>query len=91
MPLQASALKAFSSARWLPFLILYKLRTDVADVSALMQLLENANEYIIHGYAYRDWIRSIPNPQFNVGKYGPVGGNDLNRAMSVIYNEVPYG
>ena len=26
-------------------------------------MLENANEVIIHGYAYQDWIREIPNPQ----------------------------
>ncbi|KAK9786686.1 hypothetical protein WJX73_007705 [Symbiochloris irregularis] len=50
-------------------------------------LLENANEYIIHGFAYRDWAREIENPQINVGAYGPVGGVDLNRAMSVVYNE----
>ena len=52
-----------------------------------MQLLENENEFIIHGYAYRDWIREIPNAQQNVGEYGPVGGIDLNRAMDVVYNE----
>ena len=51
-------------------------------------MLENENEYIIHGYAYRDWVREIPNPQNNVAAYGPVGGVDLNRAMSVVYNEV---
>ena len=51
-------------------------------------MLENANEFILHGYAYRDWIREIPSPHANVGKYGPVGGIDLNRAMSVVYNEV---
>lgn len=28
-----------------------------------MQMLENANEVIIHGYAYQDWIREIANPQ----------------------------
>jgi hypothetical protein len=50
-------------------------------------MLENENEHIIHGYAYRDWIREIPNPHINVGKVGPVGGVDLNRAMSVVYNE----
>lgn len=26
-------------------------------------MLENANEVIIHGYAYQDWIREISNPQ----------------------------
>ena len=52
------------------------------------QLLENANEYIIHGYAYRDWVREIPNPQNNVADFAPIGGVDLNRAMSVVYNEV---
>ena len=40
----------------------------------------------MHGYAYRDWIREIPNAQANVGQWGPVGGIDLNRAMSVAYN-----
>ncbi|KAK9814409.1 hypothetical protein WJX72_005468 [[Myrmecia] bisecta] len=50
-------------------------------------LLENANEWIIHGYAYKDWIREIPNPQVNVSMYPPYGGVDLNRAMSVIYNQ----
>ncbi|KAK9814840.1 hypothetical protein WJX72_012452 [[Myrmecia] bisecta] len=50
-------------------------------------LLENENEFIIHGYAYKDWIREIPNPQVNVSKYGPYGGVDLNRAMNVIYNQ----
>lgn len=29
----------------------------------LMQMLENPNEVIIHGYAYQDWIREISNPQ----------------------------
>lgn len=28
-----------------------------------LQMLENPNELIIHGYAYQDWIREIPNPQ----------------------------
>ncbi|KAK9828765.1 hypothetical protein WJX72_001972 [[Myrmecia] bisecta] len=50
-------------------------------------LLENANEYVIHGYAYKDWIREIPNPQVNVSQTAPYGGVDLNRAMSVIYNQ----
>lgn len=54
----------------------------------ILQMLENENEYIIHGLAYRDWAREIPNPQINVGQYGPAGGIDLNRAMSVVYNEV---
>lgn len=31
----------------------------------LLQMLENANEYILHGYAYTDWLRDIPNPQVN--------------------------
>lgn len=50
-------------------------------------LLENENEYVIHGYAYADWIREIGNPQVNVSKTYPYGGVDFNRAMSVIYNE----
>ena len=54
----------------------------------LTQMLENANEYIIHGFAYRDWAREIPKPNLNVAAYGPVGGVNLNRAMSVVYNEV---
>lgn len=28
-----------------------------------VQMLENPNEVIIHGYAYQDWIREISNPQ----------------------------
>ena len=52
------------------------------------QLLENANEFIIHGYAYRDWVREIPDPHNTVAMMAPVGGVDLNRAMSVVYNEV---
>ena len=31
--------------------------------AVLVQMLENANEYILHGYAYADWLRDIPNPQ----------------------------
>lgn len=31
-----------------------------------MQMLENDNEVIIHGYAYQDWIREISNPQVSV-------------------------
>lgn len=54
---------------------------------SVVQLLENENEFIIHGYAYRDWIREIPNPHINVGQVAPIGGVDLNRAMSVVYNE----
>ncbi|KAL3145841.1 hypothetical protein ABBQ38_015213 [Trebouxia sp. C0009 RCD-2024] len=50
-------------------------------------MLENANEVIIHGYAYQDWIREISNPQVNVGLVGPTGGVDMNRAMSTVYNE----
>ena len=57
------------------------------SIASLVQLLENANEYIIHGYAYRDWIREIPDPHNNVAKLAPVGGVDLNRAMTVVYNE----
>ena len=26
-------------------------------------MLENANEIILHGFAYKDFIREIPNPQ----------------------------
>ena len=54
----------------------------------MMQLLENENEFIIHGFAYRDWIREIASPNLNVANYGPEGAVDLNRAMSVVYNEV---
>ncbi|KAL0055138.1 hypothetical protein WJX82_007595 [Trebouxia sp. C0006] len=50
-------------------------------------MLENANEIILHGFAYKDFLREIPNPQVNVHKYGPEGGVDLIRAMSTIYNE----
>lgn len=53
----------------------------------LLQLLENANEFIIHGYAYRDWIREIPHAQDNVGKYSPEGGIDLTLAMHTVYKE----
>ena len=28
-----------------------------------LQMLENDNEIILHGYAYQDWVREIPNPQ----------------------------
>jgi acetamidase/formamidase len=50
-------------------------------------LLENANEWVINGYAYADWLREIPNPQVNVSKTYPYGGVDFNRAMAVVYNE----
>ena len=53
-----------------------------------MQLLENANEGIFLGYAFRDWIRDIPMPKLYVAVAGPGGGINLNRAMSVVYNEV---
>ena len=26
-------------------------------------MLENANEIILHGFAYKDFLREIPNPQ----------------------------
>ena len=42
---------------------------------------------MLHSAAYRDWIRDIPNPQINVAAYGPIGGVDMNRAQSVVYNE----
>ena len=28
-----------------------------------LQMLENANEIILHGFAYKDFLREIPNPQ----------------------------
>jgi acetamidase/formamidase len=69
-------------------IILHKANNLPKKVQLLdYPLLENANEHIIHGYAYRDWLREIPNPQNNVGAYGPLGGVDMNRAQSVVYNE----
>jgi acetamidase/formamidase len=46
-------------------------------------LLENANEYVIHGYAYADYLREVPNPQYNITS----AGNNFRRAMDVIYNQ----
>ena len=28
-----------------------------------LQMLENANEIILHGFAYKDFLRELPNPQ----------------------------
>ncbi|GAB4824040.1 hypothetical protein N2152v2_011086 [Parachlorella kessleri] len=46
-------------------------------------LIENANEFVINGYAYADYVREVPNPQTNIS----VVGVDLNRAYTVVFNQ----
>eukprot|EP00877_Chromochloris_zofingiensis_P000674 jgi/Chrzof1/10607/Cz05g05010.t1 len=44
-------------------------------------LLENANEYIVHGYAIKDYLRDLPNPQVTVFARGA----NLSLALTNTY------
>ena len=39
------------------------LPQHMAHSYSYLQMLENANEIILHGFAYKDFLREIPNPQ----------------------------
>lgn len=51
-----------------------------------MQMLENPNEVIIHGYAYQDWIREISNPQVSHKFVMPQATMCASSCMSFVQN-----
>ncbi|KAK9811476.1 hypothetical protein WJX72_004546 [[Myrmecia] bisecta] len=67
-----------------------KLRFNVHKASALptflkaldFPLIENANEWIVQGYQYSDYVRELDDPQAKIFETP-----DLTRAMTVCYNQ----